>query len=129
MPTPDEIVAQLHPPRLPVNFSEVTWQDACGAFGIGVLIGIVIYAVLRLLLTRRESFADRAEKDLKSWRDLPGPERHYRQTRLWVEICRRNGAANDALPIWMEDLYRPDHRVDHEALDGEIRDLLRKRRA
>lgn len=128
MPTPAELAAKLHPPRLPVSFSELTWQDAVGAFGTGLLIGIVIYVILRVLLTRKASFPERVARDLQDWRTLPGPERHYRQTRLWGDVSRQDGNVEGAVPPWLDDLYRPDARVDHDALDREILTLARKRR-
>ena len=56
------IVAALHPPRLPAAFIATGWQDLLAAFGLGLLLAALAFALLAPLLrprVRRESLATR----------------------------------------------------------------------
>ena len=127
MRTPSEIVSKLHPPRLPAEFSELTWHDASAAFGIGLAAGLVLYLVLRPCLARRLTARERIGRELESLRDLPGQERLLRQARLWSELRNAVADEQDTDPDWRADLYKPGAEVDHEALDTEILRLAGKR--
>jgi hypothetical protein len=48
-----DIVADLHPPRLPAGFIDTGWQDLVAAFGIGLLLAALAFAVLAPLLKPR----------------------------------------------------------------------------
>ncbi len=126
MPTPSEIVSKLHPPRLPAEFSELTWQDAGAAFGIGLAAGLVLYLLLRPFLARRLTAVERIGRELESLRDLPGPERLLRQARLLSELRTAAVDEQDADPAWRADLYKPGVEIDHAALDAEILRLAGK---
>lgn len=75
------IVADLHPPRLPAAFIATGWQDLLAAFGLGLLVAALAFALLRPLLKarpRREGVAARLDR-LKR---LPPDERLLGQLRL-----------------------------------------------
>jgi hypothetical protein len=60
--TPPPIVAELHPPRLPAAFTDTGWQDLLAAFGLGLLLAALAFALFRPLLSprpRRETLAAR----------------------------------------------------------------------
>ena len=127
MPTPSEIASKLHPPRLPVEFAEFTWQDASAAFGIGLAFGIVLYLLLRPFLARRLTTRERIGKELEKLRALPGQERLIQQARLWSELHGAVAEEQDTDPAWRGDLYKPGTEIDHAALDAEILRLAGKR--
>ena len=57
-----DIVAALHPPRLPAAFIGTGWQDLLAAFGLGLLLATLAFALLAPLLrprVRRASLATR----------------------------------------------------------------------
>lgn len=82
--TPPPIVADLHPPRLPAAFIDTGWQDLLAAFGLGLFLAALAFALLRPLLTprpRREGVAAR----LARLAALPPDERLLGQLRLAAE--------------------------------------------
>ncbi|WP_425406747.1 hypothetical protein [Hwanghaeella sp.] len=127
MPTPAEIVDKLHPPRLPTAFAELTWQDGCAAFGIGLALGIILYLLLRPFLARRMTVREQIGRELESLRTLSASDRLVRQARLWSELRAAVPDEQDTNPVWRQDLYKPGADIDHEALDAEILRLAGKR--
>lgn len=127
MPTPSDIVSKLHPARLPADFADLTWQDGCAAFGIGLALGIVLYLLLRPFMARRFSKREQVARNLDSFRALPASDRLVRQVRLWSELRRSVADEQDTERAWRQDLYRPGANIDHEALDAEIMRLADKR--
>ncbi|RVU35900.1 hypothetical protein EOI86_11630 [Hwanghaeella grinnelliae] len=127
MQTPSDIVSKLHPPRLPAGFADLTWQDGCAAFGVGLALGIVLYLLLRPFLARRLTKREQVAQNLDSFRALPASDRLVRQVRLWSELRRSAAEEQDTEPAWRQDLYRPDADIDLEALDAEILRLAAER--
>ncbi len=81
--TPD-IVAELHPPRLPAAFIDTGWQDLLAAFGLGLVLAALAVALLAPLLRprpRRESVATRLDR----LGALPPEDRLLGQLRLAAE--------------------------------------------
>lgn len=79
-----DIVAELHPPRLPAAFIDTGWQDLLAAFGLGLLLAALAFVLLAPLLKprpRRESVAAR----LARLAALPAEERLLGQLRLAAE--------------------------------------------
>lgn len=81
--TPD-VVADLHPPRLPAAFIDTGWQDLLAAFGLGLVLAALAFALLAPLLKprpRRESVATRLDRLAA----LPPGDRLVGQLRLAAE--------------------------------------------
>jgi len=81
--TPD-ILAELHPPRLPASVVATHWADLLAAFGLGLLLAALAVALLAPLLRprpRRESVAAR----LARARTLPPGDRLIAQLALLRE--------------------------------------------
>jgi len=53
--TPDELLAQLAPPRLPPEIGALGWREILALAGIGLLLGLLAALVLRPLTTRKPS--------------------------------------------------------------------------
>lgn len=49
----EDLVAALHPPRLPEEFAALGWDDLLAAFGIGMLVAALILLLIGPLLVRR----------------------------------------------------------------------------
>jgi hypothetical protein len=113
-----EIVADLHPPRLPADFIAPGWPDVLAAFGLGLLLAALAAAIAAPLLRprpRRESVAAR----LAVAAALPPDARQIAQLRLIAET----GAA---LPPELSAALYTRTPPEPEALDAVIR---RRRRA
>ncbi len=53
--TRDELLAQLSPPRLPLDMAALGGREALALAGIGLLLGLLAALILRPLLARRPS--------------------------------------------------------------------------
>jgi hypothetical protein len=78
------IVAELHPPRLPAAFIATGWPDLLAAFGLGLLLAALAFALLRPLLRSRPRRASTAAR-LAALADLPLDDRLLGQLRLLAE--------------------------------------------
>lgn len=123
MLTPDELVKQLHSPRLPIEIVELTLQDCLAAFGIGVLAALLVYIVLQNFMTKRISLKDQVAKELYSFHSLSSQERLFHQASLRASISDR--------PVedlkWTRLIYGRCVEVDHDALDAEIISIVSQR--
>lgn len=81
--TPD-IVAALHAPRLPDYFTAPTGSDFLAAFGIGLILAVVIVTLAAPALHRRPRAVSLADR-LKAAADLPPQERALTLVRLIVQ--------------------------------------------
>ena len=118
--TKPDILRDLHPPRLPEDFAAFGWPEALAAFGLGLLVAVIVFAAIRPALTRRPRPNITAQ--LLHLRALPPDERLLAQTRL---LTRLGGTLPDDL---RPDLYRADApAIDSTArLEALIRAALRK---
>lgn len=85
--TPD-IVAALHPPRLPADFTAPVWQDFLAAFGLGLMLAALILTVVGPIL-RRKVRAPRLADRLGAAVQLPQAERLAALARLLSEVGGR----------------------------------------
>lgn len=53
--TRDELLAQLSPPRLPLDMAVLGWREVLALAAIGLLVGLLAALVLRPLMRRRPS--------------------------------------------------------------------------
>jgi hypothetical protein len=87
--TPD-IVAELHPPRLPAAFSALGWADLLAAFGVGLVLAALVLMLAGPLLRRRDRPVPLARR-IKEAARLPAPER-------LLALARLLGEAGGSLP-------------------------------
>ena len=104
-PSVDDLAAALRPIRAPVATEAEALADALLAFGLGLGGALIVYAVLRLFLARRQGARARLRAALAASRGLGAGERLLAQARLAAqasdaEVRATLGAA----------LYRPDAR-------------------
>ncbi|MBP7003374.1 hypothetical protein, partial [Amaricoccus sp.] len=79
-----EVIAGLHPPRLPAAVVATHWQDLLAAFGLGLLVAALLAFLLAPLLRprpRRESLRRRLDRLAA----LPPEDRLLGQLRLLAE--------------------------------------------
>lgn len=81
--TPD-IIAQLHPPRLPESFTALGWPDVLAAIGVGLLLAAIVLTVAGPML-RRRPHALRPAEHIAAAAALPPQERLLALTRVLVE--------------------------------------------
>lgn len=79
-----EIVASLHPPRLPEAFAAPGWDDLLAAFGLGLLLAALVLAVAMPALRRRPR-PPRTRERIALAATLPAPERLLALARLLAE--------------------------------------------
>lgn len=70
----------LHPPRLPVAFASFGWSEALVAFGLGLLLALLLFELVRPAFVRRPGFD--LEAELARLAGLPPAERMLGQLRL-----------------------------------------------
>ena len=108
-----EIVAELHPPRLPATAVATHGADLLAAFGLGLLLAALAAAILAPLLSprpRRETAAARLDRA----RILPPEE------RLVVQLTILREKDIPLPPDLRAALYTPD-RPDPERLEALAR--------
>ena len=79
-----DVIAGLHPPRLPATVVATHWQDLLAAFGLGLLVAALLAFLLAPLLRprpRRESLRRRLDRLAA----LPPEDRLLGQLRLLAE--------------------------------------------
>lgn len=76
-----EIVAVLHPPRLPGDFAAAGWADLLAAFGLGLLLAAGIAALLGPALRPRPA-RPTAAAEIARLRALPSQDRLLGLLRL-----------------------------------------------
>lgn len=124
MPTQAEVVATLHPVRLPADFARLGWQDGLAALSLGILAGLILLILVRPLLTRKPDPRAALRAELARIRTLPAQERLFRQAALLARVSDAVPRAED----WRQALYRKDMAVDLDALEARILQLARKDR-
>lgn len=121
------LAEQLRPARLPADFFAVSFQEILAAFGVGILIAVALYLMLRPFVRRRTSAQARVSGQLAAFRELPSQERVFQQLSILEELrtsAARDGGEEDTFNTrsddWKEALYRPGVMIDHDALDARI---------
>lgn len=85
--TPD-IVASLHPPRLPEAFTTPGWDDMLAAFGFGLILAALVLIVIAPMLRQRTPRPPLSAR-IAAAEALPAEERLLALTRL---LSERGGA-------------------------------------
>jgi hypothetical protein len=114
-----EIVANLHPPRLPAAFIVGGWADLLAAFGLGLVVAALAAALIAPLLKprpRRQRVADR----LAQLRSLPPEDRLLGQ----LDLLRATGTP---LPEPMRAAIYGRTPPDPAALEALVRRRGRRR--
>ncbi len=82
--TPDALVAQLHPPRLPEAFAALGWEDVLAAIGLGFVLAALLLTIFGPLLRPRPRAPRPAALIARAAR-LPPQERLLALARLLSE--------------------------------------------
>ncbi|MBO9457074.1 hypothetical protein J7376_17570 [Paracoccus sp. R12_1] len=109
--TQQELMQALAPPRLPSYMAMLTFAEALVLFGIGLLVGLAVWSLLRPLLVRRPSRRTR----IRATRDLPPQERLLAIARILGHLPTAlrpaaYGAAPPPDPAQIERIARRSRR-------------------
>ncbi|GGH50648.1 hypothetical protein GVY41_05070 [Frigidibacter albus] len=77
-----QIVQDLHPPRLPLDYVQLGPPEVLAALGLGLLAALALMALLRPALHRRRPPAEALEAALADLRPLPPQDRLLAQAAL-----------------------------------------------
>ncbi|MEZ5797747.1 MAG: hypothetical protein R3D63_09925 [Paracoccaceae bacterium] len=83
--TPQELVAQLHGPRLPEGYAAMGWDDVLAAVGLGLVLAAAVLAVLGPVLRPRARPARRGAQIAEAAR-LPPQDRLLALARLLHDL-------------------------------------------
>jgi hypothetical protein len=108
-----DIVAALHPPRLPAEFTTPVWQDFLSAFGVGLLLAALILTIAAPALHRRPR-ALRMSDRLSAAATMPLQERMAALAQLLAE-------AGGTLPEDQRTALYSGHGADPEMIEGLVR--------
>ncbi|AGT10376.1 hypothetical protein [Paracoccus aminophilus] len=108
--TPDELIAALAPSRLPPALLGLDRGEALALFGLGLLAGLAIHALISPLLARRPS----RRAQIRATRGLEGEERLLAIARILGRLPKSlRPAAYGAAPV------PPDAQIERLARDRE----------
>ncbi len=114
--TPEELVSQLAPVRFPESFARFGTQDALAAVALGILIGLALSALLRLLTRRRVRPVDAARARIAA---LQGLDDKARLAGL-AALLRRFDAEAPQPEAFQRALYDPQAAFDPARLEHAI---------
>ncbi|MDB6177206.1 hypothetical protein PAF17_06750 [Paracoccus sp. Z330] len=69
--THEQMLAALHPPRIPIDMATPGWQEIIALAGLGMLTAVGCFVIMRPFLRRHASRASR----IRATRGLPPQER------------------------------------------------------
>lgn len=107
--TPAELIAALHPPRLPEGTATLGPGALVAAFGLGLLLALAAFALVRPVLRARLRPAG-AEALLARLRTLPPEARPLAAARIFAAL----GASLPEAVV--AALYRPGAVLDPDAV-------------
>ena len=117
-----EIASRLKPIRLPSEFATFGLLDCLVIFGLGLLIGLAVIVVWRLMVAREPSREERVRAVLAELRSLPADSRLLQLARLHAELD-----PGGERPSWRDALYRYDAELDFAEIEANILSAARQR--
>ena len=124
--SPEQLVAQLRPIRLPEDFATFGLLDALGAFAWGALAAMLLMLVLRPLFVRRIRPVEIAKGEIERLAGLDLKERVHGLARLLDSLDPdRNRAKVEGLS---PALYDPSARIDPALLENAALEAARSAR-
>lgn len=118
--TREELVANLAPVRVPESFARFDAQDALAACALGLIAGLLLSGLLRLVTVRRTRPVDRARAAMA---ELSTKTTQARITGLAALLRAHGGAGPDGLHA---ALYDPRATVDPAELEAAVLDAARR---
>ncbi|MCQ0970205.1 hypothetical protein MLD63_07200 [Paracoccus sp. TK19116] len=118
----EELVNQLSGIRIPESFARFGLQDALAAVALGLILGSIVLAILRVATIRRTRPIDRARTAIAA---LSRQERQARIAGL-AALLRAHGEKMSGLDA---ALYDPAATIDIGALEAAVIDAARRARA
>lgn len=114
--TQEELIAQLAPIRIPVEFAEFTLQDALLALALGIVVGLLLSRLIGAITARKDSPFEFARDEIdRLTREVPS-------ARLLGLAALLKRYAPDAIAKLGLDqaLYDPSQTVDLEQIETAI---------
>ncbi len=116
-----DLAAQLRPARWPVPTGAEALADGVLAFGLGLLVALAIFGLLRLFLAPRTARGAGLLAELAASRALEPGERLLAQAR----IAGRLPAAAETRARLAAALYRPEPGLDLGEIDAALDAAIR----
>ena len=118
---PADLAAALRPIRWPIPTEAEAYADGLLAFGLGLLVALALYGLLRVFLARRADPRRRLRQEIAAARDLGAAERLFALARLAARELPADAAPRPALEA---ALYRPGASIDLDAEERRLCDAL-----
>lgn len=123
--SPEEVVAELRPIRLPESIATFGPLDALGAFAWGVLAAMLLMLVLRPLFARRARPVETARAEIARLATLEAGQRIHGLARLIDSLDPDRRARPDGLT---QALYDPSAVIDPALLETAALEAARSAR-
>lgn len=123
----DELVRRLGPMRLPADFADFGPPDALATLAVGLLLGLLLDQVLRLVTARRRSSVEIARLEIARLSRLAPEQRLVGLATLLERLDPKRSISRPAgLP---HALYAPEVAFDPAPLESAIFHAARGRRS
>ncbi|MFZ5962508.1 hypothetical protein ACOXXX_06105 [Thalassococcus sp. BH17M4-6] len=121
--TPQELTARLAEVRIPAGFARFGWQDALAPLALGLIAGLLVLALLRMVTVRRVRPVDQARSSIRA---LAQADPQTRITGLAALLQDHGGTRPDGLHA---ALYDPRATVDPALLEIAVITAAKRRSA
>ena len=119
-----DIASRLRPIRLPVEFASFDLQDCLTLFGLGLLAGLLLLALARLIVLHEPSAEETVRARLRQLQSAEPPLRILELARLHAQV-----APEGVRPAWRNAVYQDDPAVDFASAEADILDCVRARKS
>jgi hypothetical protein len=122
--TPDELLSQLAPVRIPAEFAALGLRDVLLFIALGIVTALVMAPLLRRLTVRRPSQVQQVRDRVATLRDLRPEERIVGLAAL----LRRLDPAAPLAGVRPGDLYDPRAAIDPMPLERSVLSAAARKR-
>ncbi|EBA06551.1 hypothetical protein [Sagittula stellata] len=120
--TPEELVSRLAPVRVPADFARFGVQDVLVAVSLGLLAGVLVAMLVRVLTAPRPRKLETARAGIAAMADLPPQER-------MAGLASLLRALGGTVPAVARDaLYDPHAKIDPVPLEDAVLAAARRGR-
>ncbi len=122
--TPEELLSQLAPVRMPTEFATFGLRDALLFVALGIVTALLLAPLLRRLTVRRPSSLQQVRDEVAILRS----ERPEARIVGLAALLRRLDPAAPLAGVQLGDLYDPRAATDPEPLERAVLSAARQRR-
>jgi len=114
--TQEELIQELSPIRLPVEYAAFTVQDALLTLSLGLIAGLILAKLIGVLTTRSVSPLDAAQSRIDALASMDPDSRIIGLAEMLGQHAPDQWAKLSA----SDGLYDPDERLDPTVLEAAI---------